>query len=125
MRAGADADRDGKTKQACDESRAFIGTQFTELARQAGAQDPGVLGEQLALLYDGAAVAAQADGNAQAPLAARLGAAARRPLADPLLARSRATILGAEVTRIYQPIDLHMFYKPALDIDLQISIITA
>jgi hypothetical protein len=71
MRAGADADEGGKIKQACDESRAFIRTQFTELAREAGAPDPEGLGAQLVLLYDGAGVAAHADGNPKAPLAAR------------------------------------------------------
>jgi AcrR family transcriptional regulator len=71
LRAGADADEGGKIKQACDESRAFIRTQFIELAREAGAPDPEGLGGQLVLLYDGAGVAAHADGNPKAPLAAR------------------------------------------------------
>jgi hypothetical protein len=71
MRAGADAEQGGKIKQACDESRAFMRTQFTELVRETGAPDPEGLGEQLQLLYDGATVAAHADGNLKAPLAAR------------------------------------------------------
>jgi AcrR family transcriptional regulator len=71
LRAGADADEGGKIKQACDESRAFICTQFTELAREAGASDPAGLGGQLVLLYDGATVGAQADANLKAPLVAR------------------------------------------------------
>jgi AcrR family transcriptional regulator len=71
LRAGADADADGKVKKACDESRGFLRTQFVELAREAGATNPEALGRQLVLLYDGAIVAAQADGNRDAPLAAR------------------------------------------------------
>jgi AcrR family transcriptional regulator len=71
LRAGADADADGKVKKACDESRGFLRTLFVELAREAGAKNPEALGRQLVLLYDGANVAAQADGSRDAPLAAR------------------------------------------------------
>jgi AcrR family transcriptional regulator len=71
LRAGADADEGGKIKQVCDQSRAFVRMQFTELAREAGVRDPEGLGEQLVLLYDGATVAAQADGNRKAPIAAQ------------------------------------------------------
>lgn len=71
LRAGADPDKGGKIKQACDESRAFLRAQFTELAREAGAAHPEELGRQLVLLYDGAGVAAYADNNLKAPAAAR------------------------------------------------------
>jgi AcrR family transcriptional regulator len=71
MRAGADADKGGKIKHACDESRAFMRTLFTNLAREAGVLGAEALGEQLVLLYDGAGVAAHSDGNSNAPLVAR------------------------------------------------------
>jgi len=71
LRAGADAGADGKVKQACNESREFLRNLFIDLAREAGAKKPDVLGRQLVLLYDGAMVAAQADGNRDAALAAQ------------------------------------------------------
>jgi AcrR family transcriptional regulator len=70
-RAAADADADSKVKKACDASRAFLRAQFIELTRAAGAKNPEALSQQLMLLYDGANVAAQADGNRAAPLVAR------------------------------------------------------
>ena len=71
LRAAADADADGKVKQACNESRTFLRSLFIDLAREAGAKDPEQLGCQFVLLYDGAMVAAQADGNRDAALAAQ------------------------------------------------------
>ena len=71
LRAGADAGADGKVKQACNESREFLRNAFIDLAREAGAKNPERLGRQLVLLYDGAMVAAQADGNRDAALAAQ------------------------------------------------------
>ncbi|HEX3460961.1 MAG TPA: hypothetical protein VHT49_08650, partial [Acidimicrobiales bacterium] len=41
--------------------RAWIRALFTDLAREAKAKNPKRLGRQLALLYDGAAVAARLD----------------------------------------------------------------
>jgi AcrR family transcriptional regulator len=71
LRAGADAGAEGKVKQACNASREFLRNLFIDLAREAGAKSPEGLGRQLQLLYDGAMVAAQADGNRDAALAAR------------------------------------------------------
>ena len=81
QRAGAEAG--GTIKGACDESRAWIRTQFTELARAAGAHDPEALGRQLVVLYDGAAMTAHVDRDLDAPHAART-------LAEHLLSRPRA-----------------------------------
>jgi hypothetical protein len=62
-------------KGVCEESRAFILGKFTELAREAGARDPELLGKQLVLLYDGASIAAHLDGNRSAVSTARALAA--------------------------------------------------
>jgi AcrR family transcriptional regulator len=71
QRAGAEAGAGSTIKGACDDSRAWIRTQFTELARAAGAHDPESLGRQLVLIYDGAAVAAHVDRDLNSPKAAR------------------------------------------------------
>jgi len=71
QRAGAEAGAGSTIKGACDDSRAWIRTQFTELARAAGAHDPESVGRQLVLIYDGAAVAAHVDRDLNAPKAAR------------------------------------------------------
>ena len=71
QRAGAEAGAGSTIKGACDDSRAWIRTQFTELARAAGAHDPESLGRQLVLIYDGAAVSAHVDRDLNAPKAAR------------------------------------------------------
>src|ERR1700731_1416125 len=71
QRAGAEAGAGSTIKGACDASRTWIRTQFTELARAAGAHDPESLGRQLVLIYDGAAVAAHVDRDLNAPKAAR------------------------------------------------------
>lgn len=63
VRASAEATSSDKVKGVCDESRAFILGKFTDLGREAGAADPQLLGKQLVLLYDGAAVSAHLDGN--------------------------------------------------------------
>jgi AcrR family transcriptional regulator len=71
QRAGAEAGAGSTIKGACADSRAWIRTQFTELARAAGAHDPESMGRQLVLLYDGAAMTAHADRDLEAPKAAR------------------------------------------------------
>jgi AcrR family transcriptional regulator len=81
QRAGAEAGAGSTIKGTCDDSRAWIRAEFTGLARAAGALDPESLGRQLVILYDGAATAAHADRDLDAPKAARA-------LADRLLPRS-------------------------------------
>ena len=71
QRASAEAGASSIIKGTCDESRAWLRSQFTELARQAKAADPELLGQQLVFLYDGAALAASVDGDRNAPRAAR------------------------------------------------------
>jgi AcrR family transcriptional regulator len=75
IRASAEPRPGSSVKMVCEESRAWTRTLFTELAKEAGARDPESLGQQLVLLYDGAAVAAQMDGNKGAAAAARAVAA--------------------------------------------------
>jgi AcrR family transcriptional regulator len=75
VRAGADAVSSDKVKGVCAESRAFILGKFTDLAREAGASEPELLGKQLVLLYDGASIAAHLDGNRDAVSTARALAA--------------------------------------------------
>ena len=70
QRASAEA-IDGSLKSTYDELRGWIRSQFTELAREAQAADPERLGQQLVLLYDGAAATAHLDGDKNAPQAAR------------------------------------------------------
>jgi len=62
-------------KTVCEESRAFILGKFTDLAREAGASEPELLGKQLVLLYDGASIAAHLDHNRNAVSTARTLAA--------------------------------------------------
>ena len=71
VRAGVDLNSANKVKDACDQSRGFVLGQFTSLARDAGAAQPELLGQQLVLLYDGASISAHLDGNREAPRMAR------------------------------------------------------
>jgi AcrR family transcriptional regulator len=75
VRAGADASSSDNVKTVCEESRAFILGKFTDLAREAGASEPELVGKQLVLLYDGAAIAAHLDHNRNAVSTARTLAA--------------------------------------------------
>jgi AcrR family transcriptional regulator len=75
VRAGADASSSDNVKTVCEESRAFILGKFTDLAREAGASEPELLGKQLVLLYDGASIAAHLDHNRNAVSTARTLAA--------------------------------------------------
>jgi AcrR family transcriptional regulator len=81
VRASADANSSDKVKSVCNESRAFILDKFTDLCRAAGADDPELLGKQLVLLYDGAAISAHMDGNRNAVATARTLAAQMLPSA--------------------------------------------
>jgi hypothetical protein len=75
VRAGADASSSDNVKTVCEESRAFILGKFTDLAREAGAGEPELIGKQLVLLYDGASIAAHLDHNQNAVSTARTLAA--------------------------------------------------
>src|SRR2546425_5372851 len=52
IRASAEARTGSSVKGLCDESRSWMRTFFTDLARDAGAADPERLAGQLVLLYD-------------------------------------------------------------------------
>jgi len=70
QRASAEA-IDGSLKSTYDELRGWVRSQFTELAREAKSANPELLGQQLVLLYDGAAATAHLDSDKSAPQAAR------------------------------------------------------
>jgi AcrR family transcriptional regulator len=74
VRASAEARTGSSLKSVCDDSRIWIRTLFTQLAKDAGAADPESLAQQLVLLYDGASVSAQMDCNPGAAAAARAAA---------------------------------------------------
>ncbi|HLQ14617.1 MAG TPA: helix-turn-helix domain-containing protein [Candidatus Eisenbacteria bacterium] len=59
--ASAEARADDASEVVAEEYRSWLLTLFTDLVRAAGAKDAKRLGRQLALLYDGAAVAARMD----------------------------------------------------------------
>ena len=75
--ASAEARAGESSAALTEEYRTWLRTLFTGLARSAGARDPKRLGRQLALLYDGTAVAARLDKDRSgAGVAARSAAAA-------------------------------------------------
>ena len=71
LRASAEIRVDSEARDVCDEYRHWIRALFTDLSRQSGAADPGELARRLLLLYDGASVSAQMDGDLQAASVAR------------------------------------------------------
>jgi len=72
IRASAEARPGSSVKAVCDDSRAWILGLFADLARQAGADDPDRVAQQLRLLYDGASVSAHVDTSSTAVAAARV-----------------------------------------------------
>ncbi|MEA2534391.1 MAG: hypothetical protein QOJ93_2202, partial [Actinomycetota bacterium] len=85
LSASAEARPDESIGALTEEYRTWLRTLFTGLARSAGAGDPKRLGRQLALLYDGAGVAARLDkdrsgagASARSAAAALLDAATER-----------------------------------------------
>lgn len=61
VRASAEVKPGSAGKVVCDESREWLRSLFVDLAKEAGARDPQLLGDKLLLLYDGAAISAQMD----------------------------------------------------------------
>ena len=76
VRASSELKPGSPVKEVCDLTRAWLRGVFMQLAREAGARQPEDLALQLTLLYDGAAVAAQMDGEPGAARRARAVAAA-------------------------------------------------
>jgi AcrR family transcriptional regulator len=62
--------------RAADDYRGWVRGLLTGLAREAGAPDPGKLGRQLHLIYDGASLSARMDHDPSAAVAARAAAEA-------------------------------------------------
>jgi AcrR family transcriptional regulator len=75
VRANAEMPEGSSVKAVCDTARGWQRELFRTLAAEAGARDPGLLAQQLMLLYDGAVIAKQMDGAVDAALAARTMAA--------------------------------------------------
>jgi AcrR family transcriptional regulator len=73
--ASAEAPDGGLIQDAVDQYRAVIRSLLTDLARDAGAVQPAVLGRQLQLLFDGAGLAAQMDRDPDVAGAAKAAAA--------------------------------------------------
>jgi len=61
MMASAEARPGDASEVVSEEYRAWLRSLFSDLAEEAGARNPKQVGRQLALLYDGAAVAARMD----------------------------------------------------------------
>ncbi|HTB60857.1 MAG TPA: helix-turn-helix domain-containing protein [Polyangia bacterium] len=75
-----------KVSRICADQRAWTVGLFTELARDAGARDPGRLAEQLMILYDGTTVGGSMDGG---PAASRTARAMAEVLLDAQAPASR------------------------------------
>jgi AcrR family transcriptional regulator len=71
INASAESPRGSVVEEVADASRTWIRNLLTDLAAEAGAADPAVLGAQLAMLYDGAVVTARMDRNPGAADTAR------------------------------------------------------
>jgi AcrR family transcriptional regulator len=71
VRASAELKPGSPIREVCERTRAWLLGVFAELATEAGARHPEELAKQLALLYDGAAVGAQMDGEKGVALRAR------------------------------------------------------
>ena len=86
VRANAEMPQGSVAKTVCDTARGWLHELFTTLAGEAGARNPAALAQQLMLLYDGAVIAAQLDGDVDAVTAARALAAS---LLDAATTRAR------------------------------------
>jgi AcrR family transcriptional regulator len=71
LNASAESRPGGVVEEVSDENRAWMRALFTELATQAGAQDPAGLANQLVLLYDGSTVGVRMDRNTDGLVSAR------------------------------------------------------
>jgi AcrR family transcriptional regulator len=75
VNASAEARPGSPAEEVSDEARAWVLSLFSELAQAAGADDPGALAGQLAMLYHGATLAARMDRDLAAAATARAAAA--------------------------------------------------
>jgi AcrR family transcriptional regulator len=97
MNACAEDGADGPARQPADAYRQSVRSLFRDLADEAGAVDPDHLAGQLALLYDGATVAAAMDRNPGA------GGAAREIAATLVDGATRPDSNGARRSKKAQP----------------------
>lgn len=84
VRAAAELPGDGPAREVSAQARGWLRELFTALLREAGARNAPALAQQFVLLFDGAVMAAQMDGNVDAArmaraIAASLLDASRRP----------------------------------------------
>jgi AcrR family transcriptional regulator len=73
-RANAEVAPTSGVKQVCDDYRAWLRDLFTTIVKDAGGARPDSVARQILMLYDGASVAAQLDGDFDAAKAARAAA---------------------------------------------------
>jgi AcrR family transcriptional regulator len=76
MNAGAESRPGSAVETACDRSRAWTRSLFTDLVRQAGVTNPESMARQLVQVYDGAMVSARMDHDRRAAVTAKNTAAA-------------------------------------------------
>jgi AcrR family transcriptional regulator len=76
FRATAEGQPNQRVDAVCEEARRWLKSLFVELATSAGLRTPERLAQMLVMLYDGAIITAQMDGDLGAPRAAREAAAA-------------------------------------------------
>jgi len=91
-RASAESHPGDPAERAAEDYRRWVRDLLTELAAQAGASEPDVLGRQLHLLYDGSGQSARMDHDPTVAAAARAAAAT---LLDAALARGTGADGGA------------------------------
>jgi AcrR family transcriptional regulator len=92
MNATAEDRPDGPARDPSDTYRSSVRSMFRELAEAAGASDPDRLASQLALLYDGAMIAARMDRNPETAATAReIAAALLDGASSPRARRTRGT----------------------------------
>lgn len=82
VRASAETREGSCVKAVCAESRQWLFDLMRTLSAEAGARDADALAHQLMLLYDGASVSAQMDGDLDAARVARAIAAELVPAAS-------------------------------------------
>jgi AcrR family transcriptional regulator len=96
-RANAEAVPKGGAKEVCDAARDWMRTRFATLAKEAGAAKPELIARQLVILYDGATVSAQMDGDPGIAKAARDAAALMLDAA--IAAKQGATVAKRKASR--------------------------
>jgi AcrR family transcriptional regulator len=87
-RANAEAAPTGPVKKICDDYRTWLRDLFATIVRDAGGARADAVARQILMLYDGAAVAAQLDGDVGA---ARTARAAALMMLDAAVAAKRAS----------------------------------